>query len=474
MHIVWFRQDLRLNDNPALVAAAQAGKVLPCYILDDVSPGPWKMGGASRWWLHGSLTNLIASFKQHGVPFILRSGSALEEIPKLAKEVKASGVYWNRNYEPATIKRDQKLKKALQSEGIMAESFKGSLLFEPWEIQNKQGHFFKVFTPFWKHCLSLDQHDVPLSTPKLQPIRTSAPSEKLDDWHLTPHKPDWAGGLRDTWTPGEAGAGHKLQEFLSERLNGYKENRNIPSVEGTSMLSPHLHFGEISPRTVRYLTEEVSHRSHAVPLKDTENFLSELGWREFSYHLLYHFPELPTEPFNAKFGAFPWHESVGDLVRWQQGQTGYPIVDAGMRELWHTGYMHNRVRMIVASFLTKDLLIPWQRGAEWFWDTLVDADLANNSASWQWVAGCGADAAPYFRIFNPSLQGEKFDPEGDYVRQWVPELKTLPKKYLHKPWEAPDWVLKEAAIRLGSTYPKPMIDHGSARDRALKAYKKLK
>lgn len=474
MQIVWFRQDLRLADNPALVAAAQKGAVLPCYILDDITPKQWKIGGASRWWLHHSLAALIQAFEERRVPFILRFGNPEEELLKLCKEVEAEGVCWNRCYEPYAIERDTKLKKVLSKKGIEVQTFNGSLLFEPWEINTKQASPFKVFTPFWKACNAKRNDDVPLGIPKLSALKLDVYSEKLSEWRLAPKYPNWAKGFEKVWMPGEAGAQMRLKHFIANALSSYADARDFPSIHGTSMLSPHLHYGEISPRTILYIVQEATYHAHMLPLKQVERFLSEIGWREFSYHLLYHYPELPTESFVPAFKDFPWGGNANDLIKWQKGLTGYPIVDAGMRELWHTGYMHNRVRMVVASFLTKHLLISWEEGAKWFWDTLVDADLANNSASWQWVAGCGADAAPYFRIFNPILQGEKFDKDGNYIKMWVPELKNLSASYIHAPWKAPESVLEEAGIKMGKSYPMPIVDHGMARDRALAIYKKLK
>jgi deoxyribodipyrimidine photo-lyase len=464
--IVWFRQDLRLTDNPALRAAAESGRPLvPVYIRDDAAAGAWAPGGASRWWLHGSLTALAKELGDRGATLILRSGPAAKALAKLVEETGAGAVTWNRCYEPTAIERDTHIKTALQKKGIAATSHNAALLFEPWTIKTKAGEPYGVFTPFWRACLAQDEPPKPLPAPRtLDGFGGKLASDELESWALLPKKPDWAGGLRETWTPGEHGAAKRLTAFLNHALGTYKSGRDRPGEVGTSRLSPHLHFGEIGPR-------QIWHRVRAMePSRHADTFLTELGWREFSHHLLYHRPALPDDPLRPAFGKFPWRKDKAALKAWQRGRTGYPIVDAGMRELWQTGWMHNRVRMIVASFLIKDLLLPWQDGEAWFWDTLVDADLANNAASWQWVAGCGADAAPFFRIFNPVLQGEKFDPDGDYVRRYVPELAKLPADAIHKPWEADEDVLRKAGVALGNTYPAPIVDHGEARKRALAAF----
>lgn len=453
--LLWFRQDLRLRDNPALVAAVKRGQVIPIYVLDDETAGKWAMGGASRWWLHHSLTSLAKDFAVYGVPFLFRRGNAAEIIPQAVRDVGADAVMWNRCYEPTFIKRDKHLKNILKEVGAHVESFNASLLHEPWEIANKQGGYFKVFTPYWKHCLSLPAPMLPLPIPALSPVQVDVQSDRLEDWGLLPTKPDWAGGLRDTWQVGEAGAHARLQDFLHLGLPQYANGRDFPAQNFTSRLSPHLHFGEISPHQIWSACSQAN-------TLNTAKFLAEIGWREFSYHLLYHFPQLPEEPFRAEFARFEWVEDDKLLLAWQRGQTGYPLVDAGMRELWHTGTMHNRVRMVVASFLTKHLRLHWSHGVRWFWDTLVDADLASNSASWQWVAGCGADAAPYFRIFNPFTQSEKFDANGDYMRCWIPELRHLSASDIHKPWQ------------YAARYVKPIVEHGAAREAALAAYAGLK
>lgn len=460
--IVWFRQDLRLTDNPSWAnACCHHSAVIPLYILDDTTS---PIGGAQRWWLHHSLASLGKGLKKIGLNICLRRGKALDILEQLVRDYQIDAIYWNRCYEPAAIARDTEIKEFFQQCGVRVLSTNGSLLQEPWQITNSTGHFFKVFTPFWRACLKKmsipEQHTIP-TIPKTLDVH----SELLASWELLPAKPNWAEPFAQYWQPGEEGACSKLAAFVDNHLKGYTTSRDEPAKDTTSKLSPHLHFGEISPWQI-WRAIETAKLDRDCDLKSVERFLSEIGWREFSYHLLYHVPSLPNANFKANFDAFPWKNDDVFLKRWQQGLTGYPIVDAGMRELWHTGYMHNRVRMIVASFLTKDLFIDWRIGASWFLDTLVDADLASNSASWQWVAGCGADAAPYFRIFNPVLQGEKFDPEGVYVKQWVPELKSVPAKWVHKPWMAQH-------SYLAKDYPQPMVDHLEARNMALLYYKMI-
>jgi deoxyribodipyrimidine photo-lyase len=473
--IVWFRQDLRLSDNPALAeAVASGGVVVPVYILDDTAAGAWAMGGASRWWLERSLAALDAALAAKGSRLILRRGDAADILPALAAESGAATVMWNRRYEPAAIAQDTSIKASLRARGIAVQSFNAALLFEPWRVQTQGGTPFKVFTPFWRACLALglpdDVYDAPAA---LAPAPPGLASDPLAAWALYPARPDWAARFGDLWQPGEAGARTRLAAFLDGPVTDYTDGRNRPDRDATSMLSPHLHFGEIGPRQiVRAIRFAADRRPGLQP--QTDKFLAEIGWREFSTHLLHQFPALPERCFRPEYEAFPWAANAGALTAWQQGATGVPIVDAGMRQLWIHGWMHNRVRMVVASFLVKHLLIPWQLGAAWFWDTLVDADLANNAASWQWVAGCGADAAPYFRIFNPVLQGERFDPDGNYVRTYVPELARMPARYIHKPWDAPAAVLTAAGIVPGRTYPHRIVDLQQGRDRALAAFDTLK
>ena len=473
--IVWFRNDLRLADNRALVrAVAEGGRVVPVYILDDETPGIWCAGGASRWWLHHSLMALREDLEAIGSRLILRRGKAIEVLVQLAQECKACAVYASRAYQPWAGPLEAEVKARLDKDGVTFRRFMGSLLFEPEAVKTKEGGPFKVYTPFWRAAIAGPEVHKPQAAPKKIAEPSSWPnSEKLEAWKLLPTKPDWAGGMRAAWTPGAAGAQARLKSFLKSALGGYADGRNRPDLPSTSRLSPHLAFGEISPATVWYAARLFAHDKPALD-RGLEVFCKELVWREFSYHLLSHWPALPEAPFRAEFAQFPWLDAPDALRTWQRGMTGYPIVDAGMRELWHTGYMHNRVRMVVSSFLVKDLLIPWQQGEAWFWDTLVDADLASNAASWQWVAGSGADAAPYFRVFNPVKQGETFDPDGTYVRRWVPELARLPSELLHKPWEATDLELQAAGVKLGTDYPAPIVDHAMARDRALTAYKEIK
>jgi deoxyribodipyrimidine photo-lyase len=466
--IVWFRQDLRLADNPALAAAVKTGTpILPVYALDDVNAGPWKMGGASRFWLHHSLNALNDSLNGK---MVFLKGDALVQIPALVKETGAQGVYWNRCYEPWRIKRDKILKENLKHMNVAAESFNGSLLWEPWDVLKDDGTPYKVFTPFFrKGCLSKAPPREPLPKPKTLDL-LSHKGETLSALSLLPSKPEprWDKKMEEYWTIGEDGAHKALRAFLNLGIHNYKEGRNFLTGDHCSHLSPHLHFGEVSPNQVWYAAAAKGDG------KDIDHFHSELGWREFSYSLLYHFPDLPEKPLQERFAAFPWDKSDSNLEAWKRGQTGYPIVDAAMRQMWEMGYMHNRARMVVGSFLVKNLLLHWIDGEKWFWDCLCDADLANNAASWQWIAGCGADAAPYFRVFNPVLQGEKFDPDGTYVRRYVPELKNLPDKYLHQPWTAPEDVLKKAGVVLGQTYPHPIVDHAQSRDRALEAFEATK
>ena len=464
--VVWFRRDLRLADNPALAKAVAAGtRVVPVYILDE-SSGARQLGGASRWWLHGSLEQLASSLEQAGSRLILRRGPAGRVLDELIRETNAVGVHWNRIYDPLDVGRDKEIKAEFRKSGIEARSFNSALLFEPWTITTGSGTPYRVFTPFWKACLAagFGSEGPPVNLAGTAPASWPA-SDDLDSWQLRPQRPDWAGGLREAWQPGETAAYQRLVEFFghSDTVGRYKTDRDFPSKPGTSRLSPHLAFGEIGPRQIASLAQSLDPHGQ-------EAFLREVVWREFSYHLLWHNPQMGEAGLREEFDRMPWRDDADDLRRWQRGMTGYPLVDAGMRELWATGWMHNRVRMVVASFLTKHLLIHWRHGAAWFWDCLVDADWANNSASWQWTAGCGADAAPYFRIFNPVTQSRRFDPDGTYLRRWVPELAQLSDKLIHTPWLAPDAELEEAGIQLGRTYPHPMVDHAMARQRALDAY----
>jgi deoxyribodipyrimidine photo-lyase len=469
--LVWFRDDLRLADNPAIDAAAGFGApVLPVFILDEGS-GIRPLGGAARWWLNGSLASLQGALLGRRSRLILRRGAAETLLPALAAETGARAVFWNRAHEPAAQARDRRVETALRHAAVEVRTLASAALVEPEDMRTSTGGAFKVFTPFWKALRARYRPAPPLPAPKSLPPPGRWPaSDALSDWELRPSAPDWAHGF-GIWHPGESEAAQALGRFAEGGLTGYATARDRPDQPGTSRLSPHLRFGEIAPAQAWRAAEDAMARG-AAPGRDGEAFLRELGWREFCRHLLIHFPELATRPWRAAFELFPWRSDAAALRAWQRGETGYPIVDAGMRQLWATGWMHNRVRMIVASFLTKDLLIDWREGEAWFWDTLIDADLANNAANWQWVAGCGADAAPFFRIFNPVLQGERFDPEGAYVRRWVPELARLPAPDIHRPWSSAR--LREAGVVLGQTYPEPILDHAAARRRALEAYARVK
>ena len=471
--IVWFRRDFRLFDNPALdVACAAYEQVLPVYIHAQDEAAPWQPGGASRWWLHHSLKALDESLRARGSQLLILQGDTLAQLRRLIAATGASAVHWNRLYEPARIARDKQIKEALCSDGIDAQSHNGALLFEPWTLKTGAGDPYRVFTPFWRNASAQLPAAAPLPAPEhiesAQRSVTGMPPEALN---LLPRIP-WDSGFYAQWQPGEAGALRRFGLFCDDAMTGYKSERDLPALNGTSALSPHLHFGEISP-------QQIVRRVRAVMAQDTqpgamasgEHFIREVGWREFAHHLLYHYPKTPDTPlYVEKYGRFPWRahaDYIGDLEAWQQGRTGIPIVDAGMRQLRHTGWMHNRVRMIAGSLLTKNLLIPWQEGAHWFWDTLVDANLANNTLGWQWIAGCGADAAPYYRIFNPVLQSAKFDEQGLYLRRWLPELRNIPLDDLHAPWENP-------AVLKGTGYPMPIVDLAASRQRALGAYETIK
>ncbi|MDE2383901.1 MAG: deoxyribodipyrimidine photo-lyase [Alphaproteobacteria bacterium] len=458
--ILWFRQDLRLSDHPALNAAAARGAVIPLFILDDETPGPWRWGGASRWWLHHSLVSLGKK-----LPLVLRRGRADAVLRDVLKQSGASALHFTRDYTPWSGPLEQRIKVLCDELGIDCHRHGGFLLHEPEAIRNGQGEPYKVYTPFSRACFASGEPRLPKPAPKVEWATPGLASDKLESWRLLPTRPNWATGFEAAWQPGEQGAQAALQRFLEAGLADYAEGRDRPDKPFTSRLSPHLHWGEISPHQIWAATRAAA--AHAGGRLDggAEKFLKEILWREFSYHLLHHWPEFPAKSFRPEFEAFPWANDEAALRRWQQGKTGYPIVDAGLRELWATGTMHNRVRMIVASFLIKHLQLDWREGQHWFWDTLVDADLAANSASWQWVAGCGADAAPYYRIFNPILQGVKFDPEGAYVKRWVPELRSIAAEHIHTPWEMP---VPPAA------YPAPMVDHAKARARAMAAFQSIK
>ena len=464
--LVWFRADLRIRDNPALAAAAKAGRpVIPVYVHAPQEEGDWAPGAASDWWLFHALAELREELSHIGLPLVIRQGPSLEAIGEIARKHAVHSVFWNRRYEPAAIERDASTQRELRRAGIHTQSFNAGLLFEPDTIANRTGQPFRVFTPFWKHLRTLPvAGPVMLDTHPLSGPACEIESVPLETLGLLPEL-DWDAEFYAHWRPGLEDANDGLKEFAEHRVSHYRDQRDLPGIEGTSRLSPYLHFGQLGPRQVW----QAVHEGGAAETGGGYTFLSELAWREFAYHLLYHFPHTPDTALNPGYRAFPWQPDERYLRAWREGRTGYPVVDAGMRQLWRTGWMHNRVRMVTASFLVKHLLQPWQEGARWFWDTLLDADLASNTMGWQWTAGCGADAAPYFRIFNPMLQGAKFDPRGDYVRRYVPELANLPDQYIHQPWEAPATVLKKAGVSLGDNYPEPVIGHRQGRERALEA-----
>jgi deoxyribodipyrimidine photo-lyase len=463
--LVWLRRDLRLADNPALLAAAElGGPVIPVFVWSPDEDGAWSTGAASRVWLHHSLSRLEDALRQRHTRLVVRSGDAGAALEELIVATGAREVYFNRRYAPAAVERDAKVETRLRARGATLRSFKSGLLFEPHEVLNRADKPYRVFTAFWKRCQARPPPAAALSEPGtlIAPDRwpDSRPIAALG---LLPDV-DWTEGIRGAWRMGEAAARESLESFLDGAAADYAQRRDYPGGDGVSRLSPHLHFGELSPRQIWHAVREGVDAGAAQP------FLRQLAWREFAHHLLFHFPHTTEAPLDERFAQFPWRRGGEGLHAWQRGRTGYPLVDAGMRELWTTGWMHNRARMVVASFLVKHLLVHWLEGARWFWDTLVDADLANNTLGWQWTAGCGADAAPFFRIFNPVAQGERFDADGRYVRRWVPALARLPNRWIHRPWEAPPDVLAEAGVRLDENYPRPIVDHAAARARALDAW----
>jgi deoxyribodipyrimidine photo-lyase len=475
--LVWFRRDFRLTDNPALQRALEsAERIVPVYVHAPEEQGGWKPGAASDWWLHHSLVALSSALAQRGSRLVIRRGDSLAELRRLAAESGATEIFWNRLYEPALVERDTRIKDALRHDGLDAESENSALLVEPWTLKTAAGDPYRVFTPFWRAAAER------LHPGSVIPAPGRMPGIKLtglmvDELGLRP-RISWDAAFTESWQPGETGAMARLERFCRVTASQYGERRDIPGVEGTSGLSPHLHFGEIGPRQVLARIERLKAESREDGvLRNAEHYVRELGWREFSHHLLFHFPATTDHPLNPRFRDFPWRKPAdyaADLRAWQRGRTGVPIIDAGMRQLWTSGWMHNRVRMIVASFLTKNLLIPWQEGARWFWDTLVDASLPQNTLGWQWSAGSGADAAPFFRIFNPVLQSAKFDPQGVYLRRWVPEIAKLPDEAMHAPWQIDAHVLAAAGLRLGVDYPPPLVDLPTSRQLALAAYQRIK
>ncbi len=466
--LVLFRRDLRLSDNPAWTAACAAhAQVMPVFIDAPAEETPWAAGAASRWWLHHSLASLQADLQRLRGSLHLRQGDSLPQLRELLAQSGAGAVYWNRLYEPAAIARDTRLKAALREQGVAVHSHSAALWSEPWQISTQQGEPYRVFTPYWRNLRAQLKSPEPLPAPAVPGWLSLSGSLPLAALKLLPAI-RWDRGLADAWQPGERGAHELLELFGDDAVNDYAQARDLPARHGTSRLSPHLHFGEISPRQIHAGLQRQLERLDARRRPDIEPYLRELGWREFAHHLLYHFPHTPTGNFNPRFDGFRWaDDDAAQLTRWQQGHTGIPLVDAGMRELWHTGWMHNRVRMIVASFLAKNLRQHWLHGARWFWDTLVDADLASNTLGWQWVAGCGADAAPYFRVFNPLTQAAKFDPEGIYLKRWLPELAQAPRELLQQPWKDPSLLAR-------SGYPAPMLDLAQSRQEALAAYQTLR
>ena len=473
--IVWFRNDLRLADNPALHAAFERKKpILPVFVLESDN-GLRPLGAASRWWLHRSLKALHEALKDAGAELRFYKGEAGSIVPALAEKSGAALLVYNRRYGKSGRDLDETIGKAVEDHGCAVESFNGRLLNEPWEIETKSGGPYGVYTPYWKNLKAkgLPQETLPKhGTFEGASVPSSPETRPLDSLGLLPSAPDWAEGWDETWSPGEAGAAARLRDFLENDLKGYDDERNKLASRGTSHLSPHLRFGEISPRTIVAAVKKAETKSVA---SDVDSFLSEIAWREFDYHNLFYHPDVAEKNLHDKYDGMAWDSpKKTELDAWKKGRTGFPVVDAGMRELWQTGYMHNRVRMITASFLIKDMLCDWRIGEKWFWDCLCDADPANNTMNWQWVAGSGADASPFFRVFNPVTQGERYDPDGDYIRRWVPELAKLDNKAIHAPWEASKEELDKADVELGKTYPEPMLDHKKARDKALAAYQKIK
>ncbi|MFT5837025.1 MAG: deoxyribodipyrimidine photo-lyase [Candidatus Azotimanducaceae bacterium] len=469
--ILWFRKDLRLADNSALAAAiAAGGPVIPVFIWAPEEAGSWAPAAASKWWLHQALKGLSEEWRVRSGELVLRQGDSLLELRDIIEQTGAKRVFWNRRYESPLRELDAEIKRVLREDGIDVQSFNSSLLNEPHTASTGSGNPYKVYTPYWKKVK--DRPIEAVAEPDLDALKfpDSYPQAvALDSLNLLPEK-QWYRKFDNHWEVSEAAAQQRLKNFLDQPVEGYDVARDIPGEDGTSSLSPYLHWGLIGPRQVMHALKA----KHDLCATGPQVYAKEIYWREFAYNVLYHFPQTPDAPLHEKYTDFPWEPDAGVLERWQRGQTGYPIVDAGMRQLYATGWMHNRVRMVVSSLLVKHLLQDWREGARWFWNTLVDADLASNTLGWQWSAGCGADAAPYFRVFNPITQGQKFDPDGDYVRQWVPEIARLPNKFIHEPWEAPVGILEYAGVELDQDYPRPIIEHKAGRERALAALDKFK
>jgi len=467
--IVWLRRDLRLGDNPALCrACSEADRVIPVYIHAPEEEAPWEPGAASRWWLHHSLRALERDLESQGSRLIIRRGDSLSMLRLLCEQTGARAVYWNRLYDPATVARDSRTKRALGAMGIAVQTFPGYLLREPWEVTTAAGSPYKVFTPYCRASFALgDPFEPPMQDPAALAPASGATGDGVDALDLLPRL-RWDAGFYDYWRPGEAGAWRRVDSFVKLFAAGYDTARDQPGVDGISRLSPHLHFGELSPRAlwhaVRQGLGERGLEDAALP------YLRQLLWRDFAHQLLFHFPDITARNFKPSFDNYPWRQDSAAVKAWKRGVTGIPLVDAGMRELWHTGFMHNRVRMNAASFLTKNAGVHWLTGARWFWETLVDANLANNTMGWQWVAGSGPDAAPYFRIFNPVTQAQRFDPQGLYARHWIPKIAGLPDKYIHAPWTASAAMLADAGIELGRDYPRPVLDLKQSRQLALEQY----
>ncbi|MBM7701982.1 cryptochrome/photolyase family protein [Metabacillus iocasae] len=472
--LVWIRKDLRLVDNPALFHALKDGIAVPVYIYDEDYEREWSLGGASKWWLHQALSDFESSIHKLGGKLIIRYGDTWSQLHELIHEIKPKAIYWNRRYEPHIVEKDQQIERMTSSKKLDVKTFNAHLLHEPWEIAQKNGNPYKVFTAYYKATQKqLVSNPVPKIT-QFSKIERDVYTESVSDLKLLPTI-NWTHTIEKTWNATENGGISLFKQFLKQKMMSYESGRDFPAKSIHSSLSPYFAFGQLSPRVLyHYLLKKAQTMHSASFQRQSEQFLRQLVWRDFAYHLLYHFPDTTVSSLNPLFTNFKWEKHEKHFNAWKKGQTGYPLVDAGMRQLWQTGFMHNRVRMVTSSFLVKHLLIHWKEGAQWFWDTLVDADLANNTLGWQWIAGSGADAAPYFRIFNPITQSEKFDHDAEYIKMWVPELRNLPNTYIHKPWETPQNVLNEAGIQLGETYPFPIVEHKAARARALERYHELK